>query len=78
VSNTSNDAATFTSSEGLDNIWELLGGEARTRIAATPAFVPHPRVAERARSLGIAKVIVTEPLDSGLIATLLEYFAVAR
>ena len=72
------DAATFTSSEGLDNLWELLGAEARARIAATPAFVPHPRIAERARSLGIAKVIVTDPLDSGLIATLLEYFAVAR
>ncbi|MEO8740026.1 MAG: uroporphyrinogen-III synthase [Casimicrobiaceae bacterium] len=72
------DATTLTSSEGLDNLWEVLGADARARFAATPAFVPHPRIAERARAIGIATVIVTEPADSGLIATLLEYFAAVR
>lgn len=72
------DATTLTSSEGIDNLWEVLGADTRARLAATPAFVPHPRIAERARALGIATVIVTDPTDSGLLATLLEYFATDR
>ena len=72
------DATTLTSSEGLDNLWDVLGADARARFAATPAFVPHPRIAERARAVGIASVIVTDPADSGLLATLLEYFATDR
>ena len=69
------DAATLTSSEGLDNLWALLGHEARSRLCATPTFVPHPRIAARAGELGIARVIVTPPADAGLLAALLEYFA---
>lgn len=71
-------ATTLTSSEGLDNLWEVLGADARARFAAIPAFVPHPRIAERARALGIADVIVTPPGDSGLIAALLEHFGRAN
>src|SRR5450755_2059224 len=39
------DAVSLTSSEGLDNLWALLGPDARARLAATPTFVPHPRIA---------------------------------
>jgi len=52
-----------------------LGVEARQRFAAIPAFVPHARIAEHARRLGISRPIVTAPADAGLIAGLLEYFA---
>ncbi len=69
------DAVTLTSSEGLDNIWALFGPEARKRMAATPTFVPHSRIAARASELGIARIIVTAPADAGLLAALLEYFA---
>jgi uroporphyrinogen-III synthase len=69
------DAVTITSSEGLDNLWTILGAEGRRYLAATPTFVPHPRIAGHARATGIAKVIVTPPADSGLLASLLEYFA---
>jgi len=69
------DAVTVTSSEGLDNLWEVLGDEGRTRLAATPVFAPHARIAEHARSLGIERVILTEAADAGLLASLLEYFA---
>jgi uroporphyrinogen-III synthase len=69
------DAVTLTSSEGLDNLWAILGDEGRKRLCETPTFVPHPRIAERAQSLGLARVVVTPPADSGLIASLLEYFA---
>ena len=41
-------ASTFTSSEGLDNLVALLDAEALRRFKAIPAFVPHPRIAERA------------------------------
>jgi uroporphyrinogen-III synthase len=72
------DAVTLTSGEGLDNLWDILGGEGRAHLAATPAFVPHASIAERARGLGLRQVIITPPADAGLLASLLEYFAQQR
>jgi uroporphyrinogen-III synthase len=72
------DAVTLTSGEGLDNLWDILGGEGRAHLAATPAFVPHASIAERAKELGLRHVIVTPPADAGLLASLLEYFAQQR
>jgi len=69
------DAVTLTSSEGLDNLWAIFGAESRGYLAATPVFVPHPRIAEHAVALGLHKVVTTPPTDSGLIVSLLEYFA---
>jgi uroporphyrinogen-III synthase len=69
------DAVTLTSSEGLDNLWAIFGPESRGYLAATPVFVPHPRIAEHASALGLREVFTTPPTDSGLIASLLEYFA---
>jgi uroporphyrinogen-III synthase len=68
------DAITVTSSEGLDNLWEMLDAYGRSELAATPAFVSHPRIAERAHALKLAHVVVAEPTDAGLIASLLQYF----
>jgi uroporphyrinogen-III synthase len=69
------DALTLTSSEGLDNLWDISDDMTRSSMAATPTFVPHPRIAERARTLGFGRVTVTAPTDAGLLASLLEYFA---
>ena len=69
------DALTLTSSEALDNLWSLFDDASRSSMAATPTFVPHSRIAERARMLGFMRVSVTAPTDAGLIASLLEYFA---
>jgi uroporphyrinogen-III synthase len=69
------DALTLTSSEGLDNLWSLFDDASRSSMAATPTFVPHLRIAERARTLGFGRVSVTASTDAGLIASLLEYFA---
>ncbi len=69
------DALTLTSSEGLDNLWSLFDDASRSSMAATPTFVPHSRIAERARMLGFGRVSVTAPTDAGLIASLLEYFS---
>jgi uroporphyrinogen-III synthase len=69
------DALTLTSTEGLDNLWELFDDVSRPSIIATPTFVPHARIAERARALGFRRVIVTAPTDAGLLSSLLEYVA---
>jgi uroporphyrinogen-III synthase len=69
------DAVTITSSEGLENLLALLDAEGRRHLAATPVFVPHPRIADAARALGLPKLVVTPPADAGLLASLLEYFA---
>ncbi|HKE39644.1 MAG TPA: uroporphyrinogen-III synthase [Casimicrobiaceae bacterium] len=69
------DAVTLTSSEGLDNLWNILGAAARDQFVAIPAFMPHARIAARASKLGVRQTIVTEAADAGLIAALLEYFA---
>lgn len=67
-------AFTVTSSEGLDNLWALFAAEARGHVRGLPFFVPHPRIAERARALGLTAV-VTPGADAGLVAGLLEWFA---
>jgi len=67
-------ALTFTSSEGIDNLWALLDADARVRMQSLPAFVPHPRIAAHARDLGLTAV-ATEGGDAGLVAGLLEWFA---
>jgi uroporphyrinogen-III synthase len=67
-------ALTLTSSEGLDNLCALLDADDMRRLRQLPAFVPHPRIAEHARSLSFAPV-ETGGADAGLIAGLLEWFA---
>jgi len=67
-------ALTLTSSEGLDNLCALLDGDDLYRLRQLPAFVPHPRIAEHARDRGFVPV-ATGGADAGLIAGLLEWFA---
>jgi uroporphyrinogen-III synthase len=71
------DAVTVTSSEGLHNLYEMIGALGRQWLRKTPVFVPHPRIAEVARELGLTRVIVAEPADEGLINALKEHFATA-
>jgi uroporphyrinogen-III synthase len=67
-------AVTITSSEGLDNLWSLIDSETRDRWRRCPTFVPHPRIAARARALGLS-CTETGAGDAGLIAGLLEWAA---
>ncbi len=55
----------------------MIGAPGRQRLRETPLFVPHPRIAELARELGLARVIVTEPADEGLMRALEEHFTSA-
>lgn len=69
------DAVTVTSSEGLRNLYEMVGKLGQGWLKHTPTLVPHARIAEQARALGLHKVIQTGPADAGLLAGLLEYFS---
>lgn len=69
------DAMTVTSSEGLRNLYAMVGKLGQGWLKRTPTFVPHARIAEQARALGLHQVIETGPADAGLLAGLLEYFS---
>ncbi len=67
------DALTLSSSEGLRNLLELLDTDSLDRLRALPVFVPHPRIAEEAERLGLPRVILTGPADTGLVEGLCNY-----
>jgi uroporphyrinogen-III synthase len=68
------DAITVTSSEGLHNLFDMIGKLGQTWLKRTPVFVPHQRIAEQAHNLGCQDVILTGPADDGLVTGLLEHF----
>ena len=68
-------AVTVLSSQGLDNLFTLLGAGGAALVRATPLFAPHPRIAAHARGLGVATAIATGPGEAGLLQGLVEYFA---
>lgn len=70
------DALTLTSSEGLRNLYAMVGKLGQSWLKKTPTFVPHARIAEQAHALGLRQVILTAPADAGLLAGLVEHFSV--
>lgn len=68
------DALTMTSSEGLRNFIGMVGMHAGPSLAATPLFVPHPRIARTARAAGMSVIIETGAGDEGLYGGLVKYF----
>jgi uroporphyrinogen-III synthase len=68
-------AVSITSAEGLKNLLALLGPVGAPLLFATPVFVPHPRVGEAARALGIARVTVTGTSDEALVEAIAAFFA---
>jgi len=69
------DAVSITSTEGLDNLVQMLGAEGGNRLRATPVFAPHPRIALAAENLGIRKVLVTGRGDDQTVAGMAAFFA---
>lgn len=67
-------AIVVTSSEGLNNLFQMIGKAGQARLAVTPVFAPHPRIAQTARLLGLSRVVTTAAGDEGLLAGLCEYF----
>jgi uroporphyrinogen-III synthase len=69
------DAVTVSSSEGLANLYDMVGKLGQQWLRRTPVFAPHARIAEKARGLGLERVIETGPADDGLVAGLAAFFA---
>lgn len=67
------DAIIISSSEALRYLWQLLDEDGHRRLAQTPLFVPHERIAQGARDLGLQRIILTPPADQGLLAGLCAY-----
>jgi uroporphyrinogen-III synthase len=68
-------AITGTSSEGLHNLFDLVGKLGHAWLRKTPLFVPHPRIEQTARELGLATVVLTAQGDEGLVRGLAQWFA---
>ncbi len=68
------DAIVVTSSEGLRNLFDMVGEPGQAWLKKTPIVVPHPRIGATARALGLPLVVETESGDEGLVAGLREYF----
>lgn len=68
------DAIIVTSSEGLHNLYDMVGKLGQQWLRRTPVFVPHARIAASARALGLERVVETDPGDEGLAAGLLTFF----
>ncbi len=67
------DALTVSSSEGLRYLVDLLDAEGRACLQKTPVFVPHARIADNARALGLSNIILTDAADAGIVAGLGAY-----
>jgi uroporphyrinogen-III synthase len=67
------DALTVSSSEGLRYLVNLLDAEGRSYLQKTPVFVPHARIADNARALGLSNIILTDAADAGIVAGLRAY-----
>jgi len=71
------DAITVTSSEGLRNLYDMVGPLGQAWLRKTPTFVPHERIAEQARALGLHHVVLTGPGDDGLVQGLTQHLGAA-
>jgi uroporphyrinogen-III synthase len=64
-------AVTVSSSQGLENLFAVLDA---AMLRATPLFVPHPRIAERARALSVKEVVLAGHADQQMLEGLMAYF----
>ena len=71
------DAVTVTSSEGLRNLFDMLGEPGKKPLQQTPLFAPHARIAANARALGCECVVETAPGDAGIAAALAAFWTKA-
>jgi uroporphyrinogen-III synthase len=69
------DAVCASSSEALENLVALLG---RERLRGVPVFVPHERIARRARELGLERAVLAGPADAQMLERMVAYFGRAK
>lgn len=72
-------AVIITSSEGLHNLFDIIGKLGQQLLKQTPVFTVHERIAQTARKLGLEKVITaTSASDEGLLESLQRYFLTTK
>ena len=68
-------AVCAASRESLANLRAMLGSDNAAMLAATPVFVPHPRIANAAKELGCERAIVVTGGDASTVEALSAFFA---
>ena len=68
-------AVAVFSRDSLDGLSELIGPQGMAWLRRTQLFVPHPRIAEHARGLGIEQVVTTPAGEEGVLEAILERYA---
>lgn len=68
------DALTVTSSEGLRNLFDMVGEVGQEWLRNSVLFVPHERIAQQAQCLGMKQVVLSGPGDEGLLSAMIAYF----
>lgn len=68
-------AVTVTSAEALRNLYDIAGKLCQQWLKQTPLFVPHERIAQAARELGLEQVFVTEAGDEAMVAGIVAWHA---
>jgi len=69
-------AVIITSSEGLHNLFDIMGELGQQLLKSTPVFTVHERIAQTAKCLGLEKVVKTSATgDEGLLESLRMYFS---
>ncbi len=72
------DALVVTSSEVGQQLMQLLGDRGRAWLASAPVFVPHERIADCMRALGLSNLHVTPGGDAGIMDRLSAHFRQVR
>lgn len=69
------EAACVNSAEALDHLVAAFG---RERLRALPVLVPHARVEQHARAIGLEAPVLAGPGDAQMLARLVAYFGGAK
>jgi uroporphyrinogen-III synthase len=66
-------AMVVTSAESLKNLYEMVGEQGAAWLKATPIFIPHPKIEQAGRRLGLTRLIVAQGGDEGLLQGIIDY-----
>ncbi len=70
-------AVIITSSEGLHNLFDIMGKLGQQLLKLTPVFTVHERIAQTAKDFGMEKIVKTSSTgDEGLLESLQAYFKI--
>jgi uroporphyrinogen-III synthase len=68
------DAFSITSSEGLRNLFDMVGTAGQECLKESVLFVSHERIGQQAQRLGMNQVVLSGPGDDGLLSAMIAYF----